>query len=48
MPGSLSNSVSYLAEEINKNKDKDCIDNCLECLEKNRDTKYKDCKFFIF
>ena len=36
--------VDNLAEEINKNKCEDCIDKCLECMGKNCNTKYKDCK----
>ena len=43
MPYSLSKSVDNLAEELNQNKCKDYINNCLKCIEDSCKTKYRDC-----
>lgn len=42
IPDSLSNLVDNLAEQININKSKDCVDQFLKCVEENCKIKYKD------
>ena len=45
MPKSLSTLVDNLADEIYKNKCKDCKDKCSECMPENWKMKYRDCEW---